>query len=132
MKQNILIIAIILCYITSIKAQTFSISQLKNVNWTAEEKEGNINTIKFSCTEYYHTMTFFFSKQTRTVKYPYYLSASKPAKFDSSLVGKNTKGKYVVINAKKDILCVFELKEVTKNKIVALFGDEVIYTFYKK
>jgi hypothetical protein len=140
MKKIILIIAVLLCSITSINAQTFTISQLKNVTWISHDIDYEEMGLKFSDTEYYDIVTYYDDNKTYCDKYPYYLSATKPTKFDSSLVGKNTKGKYVVVNLKKIGLWVFELKEVTKKKIVANFRNEkaiggdfdIIYTFYKK
>ena len=140
MKKTIFIIAILLCIVTSIKAQTFTISQIKNVEWVSHDFDDSESGMKFTDTEYYDMVTYYSIGRKLTAKHPYYLSASRPDKFNASYVGKNTQGKYVVVNVQNKRLWVFELIQVTNDKIVVNFhndkaiggGQDVIRTFYKK
>src|SRR5574344_1413701 len=117
MKKYILIL--FFCLATNCFAQTFMISQIKNTKWRAEGRAGDGKEwiFKFSDKYFYDITTFYFNKKTYIIKNPYYLSSYIPDKFDASLVGKNTKGKYVIYKVTKD-LCWFELLGFRIGKLI--------------
>ena len=80
-------------------AQTFTVSQLKNINWERVYPQliGEDETIKFTNTQYIIYLTYPRLNKSITQTYPYYLSETKTLTFDNSQVGKNTKGKYLVV-----------------------------------
>ena len=80
-------------------SQTFTVSQLKNINWERVYPQliGEDETIKFTNTQYIIYLTYPRLNKSITQTYPYYLSDTKTLTFDNSQVGKNTKGKYLVV-----------------------------------
>lgn len=66
-----------------------------------------------------------------TNKSRYYLSKTKPKSFNKSLVGKNTKGKYLVICVRDKDLYVFEIKSITKNELKIKYANDVVFTYRK-
>lgn len=85
--------------VISVYSQSFTTSQLKNINWERVYPQliGEDETIKFTNTQYIIYLTYPRLNKSITQTYPYYLSDTKTLTFDNSQVGKNTKGKYLVV-----------------------------------
>jgi len=99
MKRIIFSILSILVVALTCNSQTFTVSQLKNINWERVYPQliGEDETIKFTNTQYIIYLTYPRLNKSITQTYPYYLSDTKTLTFDNSQVGKNTKGKYLVV-----------------------------------
>ncbi len=80
-------------------AQTFAVSQLKNAKWERVYPQliGEDEVINFTNTQFITKLMYPALDKTITQTYPYYLSETKTLTFDNSQVGKNTKGKYLVV-----------------------------------
>ena len=80
-------------------AQTFAVSQLKNAKWERVYPQliGEDEVINFTNTQFITKLMYPAQDKTITQTYPYYLSDTKTLTFDNSQVGKNTKGKYLVV-----------------------------------
>lgn len=118
---------ILMCLLTCIPAigQGFSVSQLKDVVWLrTSPKTDYVFKIKFTDTELQTTEINEHTGKTWIFKYPYYMSDVRTDDFDSTMVGKDTKGEFIlrlsngkvhivrILGVSKDSLTVvFELRK---------------------
>lgn len=118
---------ILMCLLTCIPAigQGFSVSQLKDVVWLrTSPNTGEVFKMKFTDMELQITETFDHNGETWVFKYPYYMSDVRTDDFDSTMVGKDTKGEFIlrlsngkvhivrILGVSKDSLTVvFELRK---------------------
>lgn len=96
MKKILSIIALISSL--SVNAQTtVTLSKLKNTSWNIE-RNGKIDTedTYSFCNEKMLWYSSIGNSKDLKFTYKYYLTSTLPTKYDSSLVGKNTKGCYIV------------------------------------
>ena len=108
MKTIVYLIIIMACNISVSQAQTYKISQLTGTKWmlcvgdTSRVKrvwEFSNKTLK--------TSTLFKSiNKSNNFTYNYYLSVSPTETFSSGLIGKDTKGEYIVLQKKDGIECM--------------------------
>jgi hypothetical protein len=131
MKKYIITTALLLCFIGESFAQSFTVSQIKDIKWTADRSSYKQLIIKFTETDYYETVIFHIKGKTTTLtkKNPYYLSDYIPDKFEFSLVGKRTKGKYVVVKFKNEFPLTFELLGFKIGKLIVRFNNRDTITF---
>lgn len=113
-------------------AQSFAVSQLKNAKWERVYPQliGEEEVINFTNTQYIIKLMYPTLDKTITQTYPYYLSETKTLTFDNSQVGKNTKGKYLVVWVEQyqQTYC-FNIISVSKDffKISFCEGEMAVY-----
>lgn len=131
MKRFISTIAIAIS-VMSVLSQTITVSQLKNVNWNRISPViKNINDmVKFTTTEFIMNEQFTRLGKTITQSYPYYLSETKTLTFDNTQVGKETKGRYLVVYVEqyRQTYC-FDIISVSDDtlKISYCEGETTVY-----
>lgn len=131
MKRFISTIAIAIS-VMSVLSQTITVSQLKNVNWNRISPViKNINDmVKFTTTEFIMNEQFTRLGKTITQSYPYYLSETKTLTFDNAQVGKETKGRYLVVYVEqyRQTYC-FDIISVSDDtlKISYCEGETTVY-----
>lgn len=136
MKRVFIIFAIIFCA-TALFAQDVTISQLKNKSWI--EMYPNISYRKsqicFSDKEFIETSTYLVGNtngKTIINRNKYYLSSYKPKYFNDSLVGKDTKGKYLIVKLQDKYLYVFEIISITENELTIKFNNDICFKYKKQ
>lgn len=138
-KMNItlrvkLLMVALLATIVSNAQVTVSTSQLNGTEWQQESicvngriaKDSTIiTTIKFDMTSYVNSAYFSRINKNSCLQYPYYISDKEPSYtyFDSSKVGVNNVGKYIVYYNDK-------LNEVLYETIIS-FNDDEMVLFHK-
>lgn len=135
MKRYMLCIYFFMCVVLS-HAQTISVNQIKNVMWEEIEPSDPYckGMIYFSNTDFFQSTLYLdgiVNGKVNTNNHKYYLSPTKPRKFDKSLVGKNTKGKYLVVYVRNKELYVFEIESVTKDKLKIKYNSGEVFTYRK-
>lgn len=135
MKRIFLVLNFLVC-ILSISAQEYSVSQLKGISWeeTGSDISYRKSVISFSDSEFIDVSTYLCGRNAGKVitsRNKFYLSSYKPTKFNSSLVGKNTKGKYLVVNLQDKYLYVFEICYLSKELLSIKFYNDVVFTYKK-
>lgn len=135
MKRIIFYIYFIMC-VASSSAQEYSLSQLKNTMWEEYSPLSSYSRgmIYFSDTNFIQSTMYFGGRvngKINTYKSLYYLSKTKHKTFNKSLVGKNTKGKYLVVCVRNKDLYVFEIKSITKNELKIEYANNVVFTYKK-
>lgn len=116
MKQIFFIICTIFTCICTTGAQvTISTSDLAGTKWQTEflyndnSKSYDEYTQKGEC--------IWHSDDNYILSFPYYLSSTIPTKFDTTKVGKNTKGCYIVeYNPKGKHLKIFSIQHFNKTE----------------
>lgn len=135
MKRIIFSILSILVVALTCNSQTFTVSQLKNNNWErfSPQVTGEGETIKFTNTQYIIYLTYPRLNKSITQTYPYYLSDTKTLTFDNSQVGKNTKGKYIVVWVEQyqQTYC-FDLISVSSDFLKLSFCEGEMTTYKRK
>lgn len=135
MKRIIFSILSILVVALTCNSQTFTVSQLKNINWErfSPQVTGEGETIKFTNTQYIIYLTYPRLNKSITQTYPYYLSDTKTLTFDNSQVGKNTKGKYIVVWVEQyqQTYC-FDIISVSSDFLKLSFCEGEMTTYKRK
>jgi len=135
MKRIIFSILSILVVALTCNSQTFTVSQLKNINWERVYPQliGEDETIKFTNTQYIIYLTYPRLNKSITQTYPYYLSDTKTLTFDNSQVGKNTKGKYLVVWVEQyqQTYC-FDIISVSSDFLKLSFCEGEMTTYKRK
>lgn len=108
MKTIVYLIIIMACNISVSQAQTYKISQLAGTKWIL--CVGDTSRVKrvwdFS-NKTLKTSTLFKSiNKSNNFTYNYYLSVSPTETFSSGLIGKDTKGEYIVLQKRDGIECM--------------------------
>ena len=121
--------------VISVFSQTFTTSQLRNVNWEEiypEFKNVKIE-IKFTSNQYIINERFTRLGKSITQTYPYYLSETKTLTFDNSQVGKNTRGKYLVVWVEQyqQTYC-FDIISVSSDFLKLSFCEGEMTTYKRK
>lgn len=130
-----LFIYLIMCVVL-LHAQIFSVNQIKNIMWEEIDPTDPYckGMIYFSGTDFFQSTLYLdgiVKGKVNTNKHKYYLSPTKPVKFNKSLVGKNTKGKYLVVYVRNKELYVFEIKSLTKDKLKIKYNSDEVFTYRK-
>jgi len=135
MKRIIFSILSILVVALTCNSQTFTVSQLKNINWErfSPQVTGEGETIKFTNTQYIIYLTYPRLNKSITQTYPYYLSDTKTLTFDNSQVGKNTRGKYLVVWVEQyqQTYC-FDIISVSSDFLKLSFCEGEMTTYKRK
>lgn len=86
-------------------------------------------------------ISLYEGSDTLHVESYYYLTDSRPKAFDMAMVGKPTRGRYIVINERRRTLAdptwhynliVREVLEATEGKFVVKWDDKTVCSFEKK
>ncbi len=112
-----------MCLLTCIPAvgQSFSVSQLKDVVWLrTSPKTDYVFKIKFTDTELQTTEINEHTGKTWIFKYPYYMSDVRTDDFDSTMVGKETKGKFILIQIQGNVHTI-KILGVSKDFLTVVF-----------
>ena len=116
-------------------AQTFAVSQLKNAKWERVYPQliGEDEVINFTNTQFIIYLTYPRLNKSITQTYPYYLSDTKTLTFDNSQVGKNTKGKYLVVWVEQyqQTYC-FDIISVSSDFLKLSFCEGEMTTYKRK
>ena len=117
MKTILSIIALISSLIVNAQT-TVTLSQLKNTSWKIVKIEDRkvidpVDVYSFSR----ENIVWSETNTDFSFTYKYYLTSTPPTKYVSSLVGKSTKGCYIVkYNPKHDTFIYFIIKTFDKSK----------------
>ncbi len=114
---------IFMCLLMCIPAvgQSFSVSQLKDVVWLrTSPKTDYVFKIKFTDTELQTTEINEHTGKTWIFKYPYYMSDVRTDDFDSTMVGKETKGKFILIQIQGNVHTI-KILGVSKDFLTVVF-----------
>lgn len=125
MKKLLIAIMLLTIAATTTYSQEYTISQLvKSGKWKFLSEPGSkySGSIYFTDTDYVEV--WHNDGKDQVCKLPYYLSPVCPNvmkdRFDFNLVGKKTKGKYIVVKfggEKGDWFCPFEIVQLTNKKL---------------
>ena len=131
MKKTILIICTLFAFIVNAKSQVLiSTSDLNGTKCQTARQYDNQSKDYF---EYTQRVKIWHGSDGSTFEYPYYLSKSKPTKFDYSKVGVVTEGNYIiVINPKMNILYCYSIKYFNKTEgtmVLKDMDDERTFTY---
>lgn len=129
MKREI-ILMILFVFVNICFAQTVSTSELNGTKWKLISPVENYSKRGMSFTMDTRTSIVKFKRFNKKFNSPlkYYLSPSIPKTFDSSQIGKNRKGSYI-IQYVDDSVFWFKIVEVSSTKITLLskFGLTTVY-----
>lgn len=105
-----------------VMGQRVSVSQLKDIVWlrTSPYIKGTATKMKFTDTELQMTEISDYSEETYIFNYPYYMSDVRTYDFDSTMVGKNTKGSFILMLVKGDVHTV-RMLGISKDTLVVEF-----------
>jgi|GEM_PF-3287856 len=108
MKTIVYLIIIMACNISVSQAQTYKISQLAGTKWIL--CVGDTSRVKrvweFSNKTLKTSTSFKSINKSNNFTYNYYLSVSPTETFSSGLIGKDTKGEYIVLQKRDGIECM--------------------------
>ena len=108
MKTIVYLIIIMACNISVSQAQTYKISQLAGTKWIL--CVGDTSRVKrvweFSDKTLKTSTSFKSINKSNNFTYNYYLSVSPTETFSSGLIGKDTKGEYIVLQKRDGIECM--------------------------
>ncbi len=111
-------------------AQTVSTVELNGTKWKLVSPVDGYTERGMSFTMDARTTTVMFKRLNKDFKFPlkYYISPSIPKTFDSSQIGKNRKGCYI-IQFVDDCVFWFKIVEMSSTKITLLskLGDTTVY-----
>ena len=111
-------------------AQTVSLGQLTNTKWKLVSPVSDYCERGMSFTMTTRTTTTKFKKNKKEFQFPlkYYLSSSIPKTFDSSQIGKNRKGSYIIQYVDNSVFW-FKIVDISSTKITLLskLGDTTVY-----
>lgn len=129
MKSSLLITLVFLLSMAC-HAQKVTTSELNGTKWKLVSPVDGYSERGMSFTMDARTTMVKFLRLNKKFKFPlkYYLSPSIPKTFDSSQIGKNRKGCYI-IQFVDDAVFWFKIVEVSSTKITLLskFGITTIY-----
>lgn len=96
--RNILVISLVFLLSMVCHAQKIATSELNGTKWKLVSPVSDYCERGMSFTTTTRTTTTKFKKNKKEFQFPlkYYLSSSIPKTFDSSQIGKNRKGSYII------------------------------------
>lgn len=125
--RNILVISLVFLLSMVCHAQKIATSELNGTKW------------KEISPTYDYCMTFTMDTRTTSTKFyktgkefncplKYYISSSIPETFDSSQIGKNRKGSYIIQYVDNSVFW-FKIVDISSTKITLLskLGDTTVY-----
>ena len=128
--KNILVFAIYFLLSMGCHAQNIATSELNGTKWKLVSPVSDYCERGMSFTMDSRTTIEKYKRLNKAFKLPlkYYLSSSIPKKFDSSQIGKNRKGNYI-IQYVDDSVFWFKIVEISSTKITLLskFGITTVY-----
>ena len=128
--KNILVFAIYFLLSMVCHAQKIATSELNGTKWTLVSPVCDYCERGMSFTMDSRTTIEKYKRLNKAFKLPlkYYLSSSIPKKIDSSQIGKNRKGNYI-IQYVDDSVFWFKIVEISSTKITLLskFGITTVY-----
>lgn len=128
--RNSLIIALVFLLSMTCHAQKVSIAELSGTKWKLVSPVSDYCERGMSFTTTTRTTTTKFKKNKKEFQFPlkYYLSSSIPKTFDSSQIGKNRKGSYIIQYVDNSVFW-FKIVDISSTKITLLskLGDTTVY-----
>ena len=128
--RNSLIIALVFLLSMTCHAQKVSIAELSGTKWKLVSPVSDYCERGMSFTMTTRTTTAKFKKNKKEFQFPlkYYLSSSIPETFDSSQIGKNRKGSYIIQYVDNSVFW-FKIVDISSTKITLLskLGDTTVY-----
>ena len=119
---NILVLTLSLCY--SCKAEENRLNVLSDTKWIRETKRKHI-IIEFDKNCIHEKIVSVQKKDTLVSCKPYYISNIVPNAFDSSLVGKEMSGIYIIkYNDATHYMEYCEIKELTEDSLVLFYKKQ--------
>ena len=111
-------------------AQNIATSELNGTKWKLVSPVSDYCERGMSFTMTTRTTTTKFKKNKKEFLFPlkYYLSSSIPKTFDSSQIGKNRKGSYIIQYVDNSVFW-FKIVDISSTKITLLskLGDTTVY-----
>ena len=130
MKKHFLFLVIAFLLSMACHAQKVVTSELNGTRWKLVSPVYDYCERGMSFTMDTRTTTVKFKRNNKEFKFPlkYYLSPSIPKTFDSSQIGKNRKGNYI-IQYVDDCVFWFKVVEISSTKMTLLskYGQTIIY-----
>ena len=119
--RNSLIIALVFLLSMTCHAQKVSIAELSGTKWKLVSPVSDYCERGMSFTTTTRTTTAKFKKNKKEFQFPlkYYLSSSIPETFDSSQIGKNRKGSYIIQYVDNSVFW-FKIVDISSTKIILL------------
>ena len=128
--RNSLIIALVFLLSMVCHAQKIATSELNGTKWKLVSPVSDYCERGMSFTTTTRTTTTKFKKNKKEFLFPlkYYLSSSIPKTFDSSQIGKNRKGSYIIQYVDNSVFW-FKIVDISSTKITLLskLGDTTVY-----
>ena len=128
--RNSLIIALVFLLSMVCHAQKIATSELNGTKWKLVSPVSDYCERGMSFTTTTRTTTTKFKKNKKEFLFPlkYYLSSSIPKTFDSSQIGKNRKGSYIIQYVDNSVFW-FNIVDISSTKITLLskLGDTTVY-----
>ena len=125
-----LVVAFTLLLSMACHAQTVSLGQLTNTKWKLVSPVSDYCERGMSFTMTTRTTITKFKKNKKEFLFPlkYYLSSSILKTFDSSQIGKNRKGSYIIQYVDNSVFW-FKIVDISSTKITLLskLGDTTVY-----
>lgn len=129
MKREI-VLMILFAFVNICFAQTVSTSELNGTKWTLVSPVCDYCERGMSFTMDTRITTEKYKRLNKAFKLPlkYYLSPSIPKTFDSSQIGKNRKGSYIIQYVDNSVFW-FKIVDISSTKITLLskLGDTTVY-----
>lgn len=98
---------------------------LGGTKWILTENGGHEHFIEFTSSTITHTQNFITIDKTIKGTNLFYFSPTIPEKFDQLLVGKGTKGKYLIeFSNKTQNFKVFEIIKLTGDSLILRYDDD--------
>ena len=119
--RNSLIIALVFLLSMVCHAQKIATSELNGTKWKLVSPVSDYCERGMSFTTTTRTTTTKFKKNKKEFLFPlkYYLSSSIPKTFDSSQIGKNRKGSYIIQYVDNSVFW-FKIVDISSTKIILL------------
>ena len=128
--RNILVISLVFLLSMGCHAQNIATSELNGTKWKLVSPVSDYCERGMSFTMTTRTTTTKFKKNKKEFLFPlkYYLSSSIPKTFDSSQIGKNRKGSYIIQYVDNSVFW-FKIVDISSTKITLLskLGDTMVY-----
>ena len=128
--RNILVISLVFLLSMVCHAQKIATSELNGTKWKLVSPVSDYCEQGMSFTTTTRTTTTKFKKNKKEFQFPlkYYLSSSIPKTFDSSQIGKNRKGSYIIQYVDNSVFW-FKIVDISSTKITLLskLGDTTVY-----
>lgn len=117
--KKLLFILMLISIVSNCLAQVVSTTDLCNTEWVLRSPncDGCKKFIAFTLSHKTDKVFFVEKQKTYNNKFDYYISPTIPKVFDKALVGKESKGKYII----QEVFCEvfwFEIQKLTKDELI--------------